>query len=364
MLSVLASFAEFEREMTATRIAEARAYLKSKGRRIAGAVPFGYAAEPRTKQLIVVPEEGEVVSTMFRWAAAKVRPSTIASYANAMGWQTRTGNPWTARQVLFTLANYVYAGLVVDGFGFRDGCHEALIERRVYHEVQNILALRRTRAPGRSSKHLPWLLIGLAYCGKCQRLLSTHVRRRGSLILSVLPMPFNVGRPSAVQECSGECRRDRERPCCQRLDLRRPNSAPKRKRLPSEKPSGEWYSAPKPVGSRSNFNPARLPQRTSKGRFQVEYRKERGVNVAIEIPDDIGRVLAGQAGDLSRAVLEAVAAEAYRSGTITPAQVQRMLGLSSRWETESFLRRAEAYHDYTMDDLERDIAAIRDASPQ
>jgi hypothetical protein len=88
------------------------------------------------------------------------------------------------------------------------------------------------------------------------------------------------------------------------------------------------------------------------------------VNVAIEIPDDIGHLLAGQAGDLSRAVLEAVAVEAYRSGTITPAQVQQMLGLGSRWETESFLRRAEAYHDYTMDDLERDTAAIRDASRQ
>jgi predicted HTH domain antitoxin len=75
-------------------------------------------------------------------------------------------------------------------------------------------------------------------------------------------------------------------------------------------------------------------------------------------------MLAAQAGGLSRAVLEAVAVEAYRSGVITPTQVQRMLGLRSRWETESFLRRAEAYHDYTMDDLERDIAAIRDASRQ
>jgi predicted HTH domain antitoxin len=88
------------------------------------------------------------------------------------------------------------------------------------------------------------------------------------------------------------------------------------------------------------------------------------VNVAIEIPDDIGRLLAGQAGDVSRAVLEAVAVEAYRSGAITPAQVQQMLGLHSRWDTAAFLRRAEAFHDYTMDDLERDITAIRDASRQ
>ena len=88
------------------------------------------------------------------------------------------------------------------------------------------------------------------------------------------------------------------------------------------------------------------------------------MNVAIKIPDDIGRVLAAPAGGVSRAVLEAVAIEAYRSGAITPSQVQQILGLRARWETESFLRRAEAFHDYTMDDLERDIAAIRDASQQ
>ena len=86
------------------------------------------------------------------------------------------------------------------------------------------------------------------------------------------------------------------------------------------------------------------------------------MNIAIDIPDDIGRVLAAQAGGISRAVLEAVAIEAYRSGAITPAQVQQMLGQRSRWETESFLRRSDAFNDYTMDDLERDISAIRDAS--
>ena len=88
------------------------------------------------------------------------------------------------------------------------------------------------------------------------------------------------------------------------------------------------------------------------------------MNVAIQIPDEVGRALMARGADLTRAVLEAVAIEAYRSGGITPAQVQEMLGLRSRWETESFLHRAEAYHDYTMDDLDRDIAAIRDASRQ
>jgi len=86
------------------------------------------------------------------------------------------------------------------------------------------------------------------------------------------------------------------------------------------------------------------------------------VHIAIDIPDDMGNILAAQAGGVSRAVLAAVAIEAYRSGTITTLQVQQMLGLRSRWETETFLQRAGAFHDYTINDLEKDIAAIRDAS--
>lgn len=113
---------------------------------------------------------------------------------------TGTGNPWTARQVVFMLTNYVYAGLVIDGYGFRDGCHEALIERSIYHEVQNILALRRTRTPGRAIEHLPWLLLGLAYCGKCQRLLSTHTRRLGSLIYRYYRCRSTAG---GLEPCKG-----------------------------------------------------------------------------------------------------------------------------------------------------------------
>ncbi len=95
----------------------------------------------------------------------------------------------------------------------------------------------------------------------------------------------------------------------------------------------------------------------------VRVLKGTAVNVAIEIPDDIGLALGAHPGGVSRAVLEAVSVEAYRSGTITPAQVQQMLGLGSRWETESFLRRAGAFHNYTPSDLQRDVAALRDAAP-
>lgn len=88
------------------------------------------------------------------------------------------------------------------------------------------------------------------------------------------------------------------------------------------------------------------------------------MDVAIQIPDEVGRALAARSVDLTRAVLEAVAIEAYRTSAISSAQVQEMLGFRSRWETEAFLRRAEAYPEYTMDDLDQDIAAIRSAARQ
>ena len=68
------------------------------------------------------------------------------------------------------------------------------------------------------------------------------------------------------------------------------------------------------------------------------------MNVAIKIPDEVGQALAAHAGGASRVVLEAVAIESYRCGTITSAQVGEMLGLGSRWQTEAFLRRADAYN--------------------
>ena len=184
MLSVLASFAEFERDLAASRIAEGRAHLKAHGRRIAGAAPFGYAADRHTKQLVVCDEEADAVARMFRWAEAGVTPSVIAGYANALRWITGGGNPWTARQVLAILGNHVYAGLVMHGSRLRDGCHVALIDREVYDRVQNVIAGRRTHVAGKraSGAGITWILRGLLRCGGCGRLMSTHTVRSGPVI--------------------------------------------------------------------------------------------------------------------------------------------------------------------------------------
>ena len=184
MLNVLASFSEFERDLAASRIAESRAHLKAHGRRIAGATPFGYFADRHTKQLVVCDEEAAAVARMFQWADAGVTPAVIASFANALRWITGAGNPWTARQVLSILTNHTYAGLVVHGFAFREGRHPPLIDREIYHRVQNLIAARRTGVPGRHGGRtgITWIVRGLLIRGGCGRPMSTHTVRTGPVI--------------------------------------------------------------------------------------------------------------------------------------------------------------------------------------
>ena len=84
----------------------------------------------------------------------------------------------------------------------------------------------------------------------------------------------------------------------------------------------------------------------------------------ISVPDELVQQMQNRWKDLSRGALESLAIEAYRAGVITEAQVQRMLDLPSRWETDKFLKNAQAYIDYTEADLRRDIEDIRKLKAQ
>jgi hypothetical protein len=87
------------------------------------------------------------------------------------------------------------------------------------------------------------------------------------------------------------------------------------------------------------------------------------MDLAIQLPEDVARQLEENWGDVPQRALEAIALEAYRSGVITEAEVQRMLNLPSRWQTDAFLKRSQAYLDYTEEDLKNDIAALRKVLP-
>ena len=187
MLNILASFAEFERQVIAGRFAESRARLKARGMRIAGAVPFGYDADLRTKQLVPNIGESAVVRWMFEQAAAGQTPSEIADGANVKGWRTkehtdrrtgtrRGGNPWTARQVIATLRNPVYLGLFRENHDFQIGHYEPIVTNELFATSVAQLQARRTRVPGKHYQ-IGWPLQGRITCAPCDRPMSPHTIR-------------------------------------------------------------------------------------------------------------------------------------------------------------------------------------------
>ena len=78
------------------------------------------------------------------------------------------------------------------------------------------------------------------------------------------------------------------------------------------------------------------------------------MDVYLEIPEEFARHLASDAKGLARAALEALAAEAVRSGRLTTSQARGLLGIQSRYEMDGFLKTHGVFLDLTLEDVQMD----------
>jgi len=92
--------------------------------------------------------------------------------------------------------------------------------------------------------------------------------------------------------------------------------------------------------------------------------KQMNTNIAIQLPEDIARVLQDKWGDLSQHTIETLALEGYRARVLSAAQVRRMLGLQTRMEVDAFLKEHGVYLDYTEADLDQDLETLRQLRQQ
>ncbi len=209
VLNLMALFAEFEQEMTRERLAESRAAMKRHGLRVAGAVPYGYTTDARTKQLLVDRRESLHVRRMFQMAAEGKTPTEIVAIANCRGWRTKArvsktgnhtgGSRWTPRQVLAALSNPVYSGQIHDGDRTRPGSHEAIVSVELFQQVGAIIESRRSRPPGRQKARVSWPLRGLLKCGQCGRLMSPSRSGHGHIVYCYYRCRSHAGgRPPCV----------------------------------------------------------------------------------------------------------------------------------------------------------------------
>ena len=142
--------------------------------------PFGYTMVD--KELIVVPDEAEIIKQVFRKYVSGTGMLRIAKDLNAVGVRTHRGNKIENRTVEYWLNNPVYNGKIrwtPSGSTDRNynnpdslivqGSHEAIIDDDLWKCVQKRVAEQKAKyrkwyTPRKSISH--WL-VGLVHCGIC-----------------------------------------------------------------------------------------------------------------------------------------------------------------------------------------------------
>ena len=84
-----------------------------------------------------------------------------------------------------------------------------------------------------------------------------------------------------------------------------------------------------------------------------------GMEVTVEIPDDLAHRITVAGGDLARRALEALALEEFRNGHVTEAELRQMLGFETRYEVDGFLKAHQIYEEYSLADFEREREALK-----
>ncbi len=168
-LTVLLSFAQFEREVTGERIRDKVAASKKKGLWMGGGVSFGYDVVDR--QLVINQSEAETVKQLFeRYAQVKSVPQLVDELA-AQGIKTRERKWKTGKTIggiyfktgtlTHLLQNPVYIGKMRHKDETYEGVHQSIIWQELFDQVQSIFHTnRKDHALGKKSRN-PSLLTGM-----------------------------------------------------------------------------------------------------------------------------------------------------------------------------------------------------------
>jgi predicted HTH domain antitoxin len=78
------------------------------------------------------------------------------------------------------------------------------------------------------------------------------------------------------------------------------------------------------------------------------------MEITVTIPDELARQIIPEGLDPARRALEDMAVEAYRAHRLSGSQLRRLLGISSRYDLDGFLKKRGVWLEYTLEDFRRE----------
>jgi site-specific DNA recombinase len=178
-LNILLSFAQFEREVIGERIRDKFAASRKRGLWMGGWAPLGYDIKDR--KLIVNDPEAKVVRSIFtRFSRGKSGTRLIQELAKE-GARNKQGKPIDKGYLYRVLNNRVYLGEAVHKGTAHPGEHEAIIERKLWDRVHEVLRESPRKRAANTRAQTPAVLKGLIFGPDGHAMTPSHTRKRGKL---------------------------------------------------------------------------------------------------------------------------------------------------------------------------------------
>lgn len=166
---------------------------------------LGYTKDKKGGNLVVVPEEAEIVKKIFQMYTAKMSPTEISRYLESHNYKTGAGKTkWRNSTLASILKNEKYCGdllqqktLTVDYLTHKkvknddlapkyniEGNHEAIIDKEVFLLTQQIRADRAAMRTGKDKNMSKYCnrypSSGMIFCSKCGRTLKRRYWNYGT----------------------------------------------------------------------------------------------------------------------------------------------------------------------------------------
>ena len=213
-LSILITFAQYEREVIAERIRDKVAAAKRRGKYCGGPAILGYDVDRERKKLLVNPEEAPLVQHIFRRFTQLASAKSLAAELNEQGYRTkswttkkgkhRSGSPWNTGHIYRLLGNRLYRGEVVHKGKVYPGEHEAIVSKGLWEKVQAVLSENTRAKQTKARTKIISPLEGVVRCGHCDGAMGLTYTQKGPAALHLLSL--REGRQTGGQPLPAQAR--------------------------------------------------------------------------------------------------------------------------------------------------------------
>jgi DNA invertase Pin-like site-specific DNA recombinase len=181
-LNVLLSFAQFEREITGERIRDKIAASKKKGMWMGGCIPLGYDLDNR--KLFINAKEAQTVQHIYNRYLELGCVRLLKEDLNKQGIHTKArgqkgGCSFSRGSLYKLLSNPLYIGLIRHKGTCHKGQHEAIIDQKLWEQVQKHIASNAVEHKSGSRNTVSCPLTNKLFDISGERLVSSHVNKRG-----------------------------------------------------------------------------------------------------------------------------------------------------------------------------------------